>query len=280
MCSSYTSTALSPNDMPLLADLLGDSSETVLAVHALRRQNCQAYIVGELPRIQAALLQISSFPSEPQAFGTNANAILTMLQTIHGWDCVNVAYEVAESVGALIQKKMKVAIRYYGNFYYTLSKPVMHFRHKYVRRLRHFYYTLSKPVMHFRHKYVRRLRLEDLSLLESAPKEFQGHGYGTPRGLLEDGVVACGIVSGKIVSIVHTAGHTKRFADIGVITREDWRNKGLASAAASIVAEVLQEKEITPVWSAGDDNLPSVRIAQKLGFSKVSQRQYVILEKG
>ncbi|MDO8125019.1 MAG: GNAT family N-acetyltransferase [Candidatus Hermodarchaeota archaeon] len=258
MCSSYTSTALSPNDMPLLADLLGDSSETVLAVHALRRQNCQAYIVGELPRIQAALLQISSFPSEPQAFGTNANAILTMLQTIHGWDCVNVAYEVAESVGALIQKKMKVAIRYYGDFYYTLSKPVMHFRHKYVRRL----------------------RLEDLSLLESAPKEFQGHGYGTPRGLLEDGVVACGIVSGKIVSIVHTAGHTKRFADIGVITREDWRNKGLASAAASIVAEVLQEKEITPVWSAGDDNLPSVRIAQKLGFSKVSQRQYVILEKG
>ncbi len=244
--------------MPLLAHLLGDSPETVLAVHALRRQNCKAYIVGKLPRIQAALLQISSFPSEPQAFGTDANAILTMLQAIQGWDCVNVASEVAESVGALIQEKMKVAIRYYGDFYYTLSKPVMQFRHENVKRL----------------------RLEDLTLLESAPREFQGHGYGTPRGLLEDGVVACGIVSGKIVSIAHTAGHTKKFADIGVITREDWRNKGLASAAASIVAEILQEKGITPVWSAGDDNLPSVRIAQKLGFSKVSQRQYVILDKG
>lgn len=256
--SSYTSTALAPNDMSLLADLLGDSPETVLAVHALRRQNCQAYIVGKLPRIQAALLQISSFPSEPQAFGADADAILTMLQEIQGWDCVNVASEVAKSVGALIQEKMKMAVRYYGDFYYTLSKSVIQFRHKYVRRL----------------------RLEDLSLLESAPREFQGHGYDTPRGLLKEGVVACGIVSGKIVSIAHTAGHTKKFADIGVITREDWRNKGLASAAASIVAEVLQEKGITPVWSAGDDNLPSVRIAQKLGFSKVSQRQYVILDKG
>ncbi len=244
--------------MPLLADLLGDSPETVLAVNALRRQNCQAYVVGELPRIQAALLQISSFPREPQAFGSDASAILTMLQTIQGWDCVNVASEVAESVGVLIQKKMKVAVRYYGDFYYTLSKPVMRFRHKYVRRL----------------------CLEDLSLLESAPREFRGHGYGTPHGLLEEGVVACGIISDEVVSIAHTAGHTKKFADIGVITRKDWRNKGLASAAASIVAEVLQEKGITPVWSAGDDNLPSVRIAQKLGFSKISQRQYVILDKG
>ena len=244
--------------MLLLADMLGDSPETVLAVHALRRQNCQAYIVGELPWIQAALLQISSFPNEPQAFGTDADAILTMLQAIQRWDCVNVASEVAESVGALIQEKMEMAVRYYGDFYYTLSKPVIPFRHKYVRHL----------------------RLEDLSLLESAPKEFQGHGYDTPRGLLEEGVVACGIVSGKIVSIAHTAGHTKNFADIGVITHEEWRNKGLASAAASIVAEVLQEKGIIPVWSAGDDNLPSVRIAQKLGFSKVSQRQYVILDKG
>jgi len=256
--SSDIYTALSSSDMLLLADLLGESPETVLAVHALRRQNCQAFIVGEFPRIQAALLQINPFPSEPQAFGVNADAILTVLQAIQGWDCVNVASEVAESVGALIQEKMNGNVRYYGDFYYTLSKPVMHFRHKYVRRL----------------------RLEDFYLLESAPREFQGHGYGSPRGLLEDGVAACGIISGQIVSIAHTAGHTRKFADIGVITHEDWRNKGLASAAASVVAAVLQEKGITPVWSAGDDNLPSVRIAQKLGFSKVSQRQYVILEKG
>ena len=256
--SSDTYTALASTEMLLLAEWLGDSPETVLAVHALRRQNCQAYTVGEFPRIQTALLQLNSFPNEPQAFGTNAEAILTMLQAIPGWDCVNVASEVAESVGALIQEKMQVDVRYYGDFYYTLSKPVIQFRHKYVRRL----------------------RLDDLSLLESAPREFQGHGYGSPRGLLEDGIVACGIVSGKIVSIAYTAGHTRKFADIGVITHEDWRNKGLASAAASIVTEVLQEKGITPVWSTGDDNLPSVRIAQKLGFSKVSQRQYVILEKG
>ena len=81
-----------------------------------------------------------------------------------------------------------------------------------------------------------------------------------------------------MVSIAHTAGHTRSYADIGVITHKDFRNKGLATAAASLVAEHLQDNGLIPVWSAGDDNLASVRIAQKLGFSKVGKRQYVILD--
>ncbi len=255
--SSDFYTPLNPGDMQILANFLGDTPETVLAVHSLRRQNCRAYVIGEFPAIQAALVQIAASPSEPQAFGTNGEAIWTLLQAIQGWTCINVASEMAKSVGMLIQENMNLPVRYYGDFYYTLSAPVKRYRHEFVRRL----------------------WVEDLYLLESAPKEFRGHGYGTPREMLEDGVVACGIVSGKVVSIAHTAGQTKKFADIGVITRKDWRNNGMASAAASIVAKALQEKRITPVWSAGDDNLPSVRIAQKLGFLKISQRQYVILEK-
>ncbi|MFX0169086.1 MAG: GNAT family N-acetyltransferase [Candidatus Hodarchaeota archaeon] len=248
---------LTSEEMSLLAELLGDSPETILAVHALRRHDCQALVIGEFSAIQAAVIQRTEFPSEPQAFGTDVRAIWKLLQAIQGWDCVNVAWDVAESLGVLIHEKLRIPVRYYGDFYYTLPKPVAQFRHEHVRRL----------------------GLEDLDLLESAPKEFRGHGYGSPRGLLEAGLVACGIVSGRVVSIAHTAGQTKKFADIGVITHKDWQNKGLATAAASIVAKVLQEKGIIPVWSAGDDNPPSVRIAQKLGFSKVSQRQYVILEK-
>ncbi|MFX1509082.1 MAG: GNAT family N-acetyltransferase [Promethearchaeota archaeon] len=242
--------------MSMLAEFLGDSPETVLAVHALKRLYCKATVVGEIPEVKAALIQFINMPHEPSIFGTNLDAVWVLLQTIKGWDCVNVPAEIASTVGSFVQKQLKRPVRYCNDFYYTLSVPVKRFEHELVRSL----------------------TIEDLELLEVAPKEFRGHGYGSPRGLLEDGLVACGIASGEIISIAHTGGHTTKYADIGVITREDWRNQGLASAAASIVAEALQERKITPVWSAGDDNLPSVRIAQKLGFNKVSQREYVILE--
>ena len=248
---------LTPDEMQVLADVLGDSPETVLPVHALRRGTCRALVAGEFPEVQAALIQRNELFSEPAAFGTDARAIWMLLKAIRGWDCVNVDWDVAEGLGGIIQEKLQTPVRYYADFYYTLSKPVVPFRHDWVRKL----------------------GIEDLDLLQSAPKEFHGHGYGSPRGLLEEGLVACGIVSKQVVSIAHTAGHTDSFADIGVITHKDYRNKGMATAAASLIAEALQEDDIIPVWSAGDDNLPSVRIAQKLGFSKVGQRQYVILQK-
>ncbi|MFX1565570.1 MAG: GNAT family N-acetyltransferase [Promethearchaeota archaeon] len=242
--------------MSMLAEFLSDSPEAILAVHALKRLYCKATVVGELPEVKAALIQFINMPHEPRIFGTNLDAIWVLLQSIKGWDCVNVPAEIASTIGSFVQKQLKRPVRYYSDFYYALSVPV--------RR--------------FEHELVRRLTIEDVELLEAAPKEFRGHGYGTAIGLLEDGLVACGIALDEIVSIAHTGGHTEKYADIGVITREDWRNKGLASAAASIVAEGLQERGITPVWSTGDDNLPSVRTAQKLGFTKVSQREYVIVE--
>lgn len=248
---------LTAEEMVEFTAVLRDTPETVLALHALHRQTCRAFLAGGLHKFKALLVQFDYPKTEPQAFGSNPEAIWDLLQMIQGWDCVNVASEVAPLLGELIQKRMNVAVRYYDDFYYTLAVAVKRYHHECVRRL----------------------RLVDTELLESAPKEFRGHGYGTPRELIEEGVVACGVVSGQVVSIAHTAGHTKKFADIGVITRKDWRNKGLASAGASIVAGVLQEKGIIPVWSAGDDNFPSVRVAEKLGFSKVSKRQYIILEK-
>jgi predicted GNAT family acetyltransferase len=104
----------------------------------------------------------------------------------------------------------------------------------------------------------------------------QESGFGSLRKLLEEGFVACAIVSGQIVSIAHTYARTTHYADIGVHTLERWRRGGLASAAASIVARCIQEAGQTPVWSTGEDNWASLRVAQKLGFVESSRRTYVI----
>ena len=72
---------------------------------------------------------------------------------------------------------------------------------------------------------------------------------------------------------------TERHADIGVFTSEEWRGRGLVTAAASMVAKQLQATGLTPTWSTGEDNFASLRVAGKLGFAEVGRRTYVILVK-
>ena len=58
-------------------------------------------------------------------------------------------------------------------------------------------------------------------------------------------------------------------------TDDAWRGMGFATASASIVARRIQDLGRTPVWSAGEDNAASLRIAAKLGFVEVSRRVYL-----
>jgi predicted GNAT family acetyltransferase len=64
-----------------------------------------------------------------------------------------------------------------------------------------------------------------------------------------------------------------------VYTKEAYRRRGFATAAASLVARRVQEAGQIPVWSAGGHNVASLRVAEKLGFEEVSRRVYVIPER-
>ena len=82
------------------------------------------------------------------------------------------------------------------------------------------------------------------------------------------------------MALAHTNAMTALFGDIGVATDEPWRGMGFASSAASIVAHLIQERGRTPVWSAGEGNVASLRVAAKLGFMEVSRRVYLNLRPG
>jgi hypothetical protein len=248
---------LDPKGCRILADALGDTPETVISVHSLRRALCKAYVAGDPSRFDGAIIQWDFLSSEPQGFGSDPEILWDLLKSVEGWDCICVASKCANALGQIIEKKIGVRVRYYGDVYYTLSKPVLNFQNKAVRQL----------------------TLKDLKLLESAPVEVQGCGFGSPRGLLSDGIVACAVVSEKIVAIAHTSARTERYADIGVFTLEGWRGRGFATDAASIVAKGVQESGQIPVWSTGEDNIASLRVAQKLGFTEVSRSTFVILDK-
>ena len=80
----------------------------------------------------------------------------------------------------------------------------------------------------------------------------------------------------NIVAIAHTYAETNLHADIGVSTLETWREKGFSTAAASLVAQEIQARGKVPAWSCGEDNYASLRVAEKLGFTEVGRRTYII----
>jgi RimJ/RimL family protein N-acetyltransferase len=139
------------------------------------------------------------------------------------------------------------------------------------------HHTLTDPPRPHTHPLVRRLTIEDVALIEEAPPFLQqGRAFGGPAGLLREGVVAGAVDQGRLVGIAHTSSMTERYADIGVATLEAYRNQGISAAAAALVCAAVQERGRTPVWSCGEDNWASLRVAEKIGFTTIGKRVYVI----
>ncbi len=247
-------TKLTSQECLVLADVLGDTPMSVIPTSRLKRGVCDAYIAGTLPDITAALIFDPFCPDEPCGFGTDADALWQLLKATDGWSCINVDAACAEPLGKLIEADKGTPIRYYGDVCHALLEPV----HRY------------------KNEVVRLLTPEDVTRLAKAPAEVQGNGYKTHEAMLTDGIAAGAVVDNNIVAIAHTYAETDLHADIGVSTIEAWREKGFSTAAASLVAQEIQARGRVPAWSCGEDNIASLRVAQKLGFTEVGRRTYVI----
>jgi RimJ/RimL family protein N-acetyltransferase len=189
---------------------------------------------------------------EPWGFG-DAEAIWRLLDYATGWWTVDAPAATAQALGAVMERETGRPARNYGDVYYTLTRPAQ---------------RAGTPE-------VRRLRRDDEPLM--------ARYMGTPHWSGSEGfepIAAGAVIDGRLVGLAHVSAITEHHADIGVSTLEPWRGRGFATAAASIVAQAIQEGGRTPVWSAGEGNAASLRVAAKLGFEEVSRRVYVSLADG
>ena len=245
-----------------LADALGDAPETVIPVHLLRRGLADAWVVGTAPRFDGVIVQAHLLQQEPWCFGRDPSAIWGLLRPLIDWGrqsfSPNVPADMACQLATLITEQADVRCRQYGDVYHTLSGPINEF-------------TVPE---------VRPLNLEDEGLLAAYRSDPREMGFATFEDLLTNGAAAGAVIEGSLVALAHTNAMTALYGDIGVATDEPWRGMGFASSAASIVARLIQERGRTPVWSAGEGNAASLRVAAKLGFVEVSRRVYLNLRPG
>lgn len=239
---------------PDLAAALGDSPETVIPCHLLMRGLARCRVAGTLPAFDAAVVQQVEFPQEPWGFGRDPLALWVLLRDLPRWRCVTVDAPLAEPLARAIQEERAGGVRLYGDVYYGLRSPAVSCEHPWVRRL----------------------TAEDAPLIRAAPREIQGGAWPTVLAMVTEGVTAGAVVESELVAIAHVSSMTARYADIGVATLEPYRNRGLSTAATSLVAREVQAAGRTPVWSTGEDNLASRRVAAKVGFVETSRRVYVI----
>jgi RimJ/RimL family protein N-acetyltransferase len=242
----------------LLLAMLAENPETVIWIHLLTRDNCNVYISSNERLRPAAVLQSKDLPTEPAGFGLDADALWQELTQVKGWQCILVDKEVAPLLGEIISSQLKTPVRFLDDIYHIPRGRV-------------------SP---FENESVRWLTLDDLTLLEALPREAQPIGFwgGLQTSLIE-GLVAGAVAEGKVVATSFVAARGERYVDIGVYVLENYRRCGLATAAASLVARSAQSGGLIPVWSCGSHNLPSLKLARKLGFGEVSRRTYVVIDK-
>ncbi|HIC69734.1 MAG TPA: GNAT family N-acetyltransferase [Candidatus Latescibacteria bacterium] len=246
---------LRPDEFQKLADAIDETPETVIPIHLLRRGTCRVYSDGEPSPLVAVVVQSESLRGEALrrfGLGSDSLGLWDLLRRIDDWERVDVSPTVAPRLGALIRESTGERVCYYDDVYHILRRPAP---------------VLSDPA-------VRELTLDDLGLLDAAGVE--GDSFGDLSVLLTEGVVAAAVISGKIVATAQTGALTERYADIGVQTDAEWRRRGFATVMASIVARRVQKAGRIPVWSCGEDNMASLRVAEKLGFQEVSRLTYVI----
>jgi len=242
----------------LLLSRLVENPETVISIHLLARGGCNLYMSGDQHHGSAVVLQPKELPMEPVGFGSDANALWQELTKVKGWQCILVDKEVAPPLGGIISSQLKIQVCFLDDIYHIPREQVLSFDNEAVRRL----------------------VTDDIPLLEALPREAQPIGFwGDLRTSLTEGLVAGAIVEAKVVATSFVAARGQRYADIGVHVLENHRRGGLATAAASLVARSVQSDGLIPVWGCGSHNLPSLKVARKLGFIEVSRRTYVVIER-
>ena len=75
------------------------------------------------------------------------------------------------------------------------------------------------------------------------------------------------VVDGQVVSIAHSSRQTTAACELGVNTLPDARRRGYAIAATTLWTALVQQRGLTPIYSAFAWNTASLNLAQVVGYT-------------
>jgi hypothetical protein len=239
-----------------LAETVGDAPTWPIMTHALLTGRGRAYVVGDARNFEAAVVAPNYCPDEPQAWG-EPNAIWRILSELDGWTAVEVPCEVAPPLAKRVAEGRGRKIKLVDDLFFAGHAP---------------------PPSRANDSAVRLLTIDDLPMLVAAPRELSGGKENYARLMLTEGIYAAAIVDGRIVARVEAYCRTPRYANLGAYVLKEFRGRGFATAAGSLVTSAVRASGQTPVWSTSEDNLASQAVARKIGLRDIARATYVVLD--
>jgi GNAT superfamily N-acetyltransferase len=91
--------------------------------------------------------------------------------------------------------------------------------------------------------------------------------WGGPERLAAAGVARGAVVDGRVVAVAVPFYVSDAYEDIGVVTEEEFRGRGLSTACAAALVADIRARGRRPSWSTTPDNTASLAIAARLGFA-------------
>jgi ribosomal protein S18 acetylase RimI-like enzyme len=245
---------LREDELARLPAALVEGPATVAVVHGLRTRAAQAWVTGGLPRFSAAVVELGLSPGDLHGFG-ESTPLVGLIDRLGRWRSIEVA---AEQAGVLTQLLQQRGHRLWAEI------DLIH--------------VPSTPPPTLAHPLVRLLDDDDRPAVERTPELFPDYQLPFVRVAVRDRRVAGAMAGGKLVGYAASLAAGESYADLGVHVLAPWRGRGIATAAASLVAAVLGSRGLVAVWSTSEDNLAARRVADKLGLAEVARR--VILHHG
>ena len=99
---------------------------------------------------------------------------------------------------------------------------------------------------------------------------------GSVDNFLLNGMGLCLMRGGEILVEAYVSSFGGKQAEIGAVTRADYRGKGYAPIACAYLIQACHERGYQAYWSCEADNTASIRVAEKLGFYQ--RKSYQVLE--
>lgn len=116
---------------------------------------------------------------------------------------------------------------------------------------------------------LRRLQPNDARLLDalSPQSAWISKTWGGHAGLAASGYAWGAFVDEQLASVACTFFLADTLEEIGVATEPHFQRMGLSTACAAALCRDIWSRGRRPSWTTSPDNMGSVRVAQKLGFT-------------
>lgn len=95
--------------------------------------------------------------------------------------------------------------------------------------------------------------------------------WGSDEAFLQKGFGSCAIIDHQIVCWCTGEYLSPNYCGLGIETVEEYQEQGIATLTALHCLRTCSKLGVIPHWDSWAKNLPSVKVAEKIGFEKIEE---------